>query len=77
MITADRSPFTLAACAEMVYTDLPLLQRIERIAARGLQVEIWDWTRPEKNLTAPGWTAGACPSGLSPRSPAPCGRGPR
>ena len=59
MITADRSPFTLAACAEMVYTDLPLLQRIERIAARGLQVEIWDWTRPEKNLAAMAATSAA------------------
>lgn len=46
------SPFTLAACAEMVYTDLPLLERIEKIAARGLEVEIWDWTKPEKDLPA-------------------------
>lgn len=59
MITADRSPFTLAACAEMVYTDLPLLQRIERIAARGLQVEIWDWTKPEKDLAAMAATGAA------------------
>jgi hydroxypyruvate isomerase len=34
----------LAACAEMVYLDLPLLDRIERITDRGLLVEIWDWS---------------------------------
>ncbi|WP_316670648.1 TIM barrel protein [uncultured Propionibacterium sp.] len=50
MITAEESPFTLAACAEMVFTDLPLLERVERIAERGLEVEIWDWAGPGKNL---------------------------
>ncbi|TQR84282.1 TIM barrel protein [Mycobacterium hodleri] len=34
----------LAACAEMVYLDLPLLDRIKRITDRGLLVEIWDWS---------------------------------
>lgn len=28
----------------MVFTDLPLIQRIERIHDRGFQVEIWNWT---------------------------------
>lgn len=37
-------PFTLAVCSEMVFTHLPLLQRVELIAERGFQVEIWDWT---------------------------------
>lgn len=46
------SPFTLAACAEMVYLDLPLVERVRRIASRGLEVEIWDWTRPDKDLDA-------------------------
>lgn len=36
--------FTLAVCAEMVFTDLPLLERVERIHDRGFQVEIWNWT---------------------------------
>ncbi|HEU4946031.1 MAG TPA: TIM barrel protein [Kribbella sp.] len=36
--------FTLAVCAEMVYTDRPLLERIERIDDGGFQVEIWNWT---------------------------------
>ncbi|CEG87261.1 TIM barrel protein [Propionibacterium freudenreichii] len=46
------SPFTLAACAEMVYLDLPFVERVERIAARGLQVEMWNWNAPDKDLTA-------------------------
>jgi hydroxypyruvate isomerase len=36
--------YTLAVCAEMVYTDLPLIERIETIHAAGFAVEIWDWT---------------------------------
>ncbi|HNB27460.1 MAG TPA: TIM barrel protein [Alphaproteobacteria bacterium] len=39
------SPFQLAVCAEMVFRDLPILERVKRIAARGFMVEIWDWTR--------------------------------
>lgn len=35
--------FTLAVCSEMVYTDLPHLQRVERIHGAGFAVEIWDW----------------------------------
>ena len=46
------SPFTLAACAEMIYLDLPLEERVKKIAARGLEVELWDWTKPEKDLEA-------------------------
>lgn len=37
------SPFTLAACAEMLYRDLPILDRVQRIADRGLEVEMWSW----------------------------------
>jgi hydroxypyruvate isomerase len=36
--------FTLAVSAEMVYLDLPFVQRVERIHEQGLAVEIWDWT---------------------------------
>ena len=36
--------FTLAVSAEMVYQDLPIVERVERIHARGFSVEIWDWT---------------------------------
>jgi hydroxypyruvate isomerase len=38
-------PFTLAVCAEMVFTDLPMLERVRRIDDLGFAVEIWDWTR--------------------------------
>jgi hydroxypyruvate isomerase len=34
----------LAACAEMLYLDLPFADRVRRIAERGFLVEIWDWT---------------------------------
>lgn len=42
--------FTLAVCAEMVYTELPFLERVERIRDRGFDVEMWDWTN--KDLSA-------------------------
>lgn len=32
----------LAVCAEMVYTELPFLERVERIHDAGFDVEIWD-----------------------------------
>ena len=38
------SPFTLAVCAEMVFTELPFVERVRRIDELGFQVEIWDWT---------------------------------
>lgn len=44
------SRITLAASAEMLYLDLPFTDRVTRIAERGLQVEIWDWTT--KDITA-------------------------
>jgi hydroxypyruvate isomerase len=37
--------FTLAACAEMIFTELPIIERVRRIDDLGFQVEIWDWTR--------------------------------
>ncbi|WP_290514135.1 TIM barrel protein [Aeromicrobium sp.] len=39
--------FTLAVCAEMVFTDLPLLERVQRIHEAGFAVEIWDWTNKD------------------------------
>ena len=35
----------LAACAEMLFLDLPFEERVARIRDRGLAVEIWDWSR--------------------------------
>ena len=37
--------FTLAVCAEMIFLDLPMAERVRRLASLGFQVEIWDWTR--------------------------------
>ncbi|MDO0909327.1 TIM barrel protein [Streptomyces sp. DT2A-34] len=37
--------YTLAACAEMVFLELPIDERARRIHDAGFQVEIWDWTR--------------------------------
>ena len=42
--------FTLAVCAEMVFVDLPILERVQRIHDLGFAVEIWDWTT--KDLSA-------------------------
>jgi hydroxypyruvate isomerase len=35
--------FRLAACAEMVYLDLPFTERVRRIADLGFEVEMWNW----------------------------------
>lgn len=34
--------FRLAVCAEMVYGELPLTERVERIHKQGFEVELWD-----------------------------------
>lgn len=44
--------FTLAVCAEMVFRRLPIEARVREIAARGFQVEIWDWTRHDVDALA-------------------------
>ncbi len=44
--------FTLAVCAEMVFTDLPVIERVRRIDDLGFQVEIWDWTRHDIDALA-------------------------
>lgn len=46
------SPFTLAVCADMQFTELPLVDRVRRIGEYGLAAEIWDWSRPEVDLEA-------------------------
>lgn len=40
----------LAVCAEMVFTDLPLPERVRRIDELGFDVEIWSWH--DKDLDA-------------------------
>ncbi len=50
-------PFTLAVCAEMVFCEYPVLERIRRISELGFQVEIWDWTKHDiKALVRSGAT---------------------
>lgn len=44
--------YTLAASAEMLYVELPFLERVRRIAARGMQVEIWDWSTKDVDALA-------------------------
>jgi hydroxypyruvate isomerase len=43
---------TLAVCAEMVFLDLPIGERVRRIADLGFQVEIWDWTTKDLDALA-------------------------
>ena len=38
------SAYSLSVCAEMVFSELPLIERVERIHAAGFGVEIWDWS---------------------------------
>jgi hydroxypyruvate isomerase len=37
--------FALAACAEMIFLDEPIVERVRRLDSLGFAVEIWDWTR--------------------------------
>ena len=36
--------FELAACAEMLFTELSMRDRVTELARLGFQVEIWDWS---------------------------------
>jgi hydroxypyruvate isomerase len=38
-------PFVLAVCSEMVFRDLPVVERVRRLTDLDVQVEIWDWTK--------------------------------
>ena len=44
--------FVLAACAEMLYLDLPFLERVRAIHDQGFAVEIWDWTTKDLHALA-------------------------
>jgi len=44
------SDFDLAVCAEMVFRDLPIIERVRRIHELGFAVEIWSWH--DKDLAA-------------------------
>ena len=47
---SDGYGFTLAVCAEMVFLDEPIEERVRMIHDLGFAVEIWDWTT--KDLAA-------------------------
>lgn len=46
------TPFQLAVCAEMVFTELPFPHRVQRITELGFDVEIWDWTNKDLDALA-------------------------
>lgn len=46
MTSSKSAPaFQLAACAEMLFRELPIVERVKRLDELGFLVEIWDWTR--------------------------------
>jgi hydroxypyruvate isomerase len=44
--------FTLAVCAEMIFRDQPIGERVRRIHDLGFAVEIWDWTTKDLDALA-------------------------
>ncbi|OXE35361.1 MAG: hydroxypyruvate isomerase [Phenylobacterium zucineum] len=49
--------YRLAASAEMLFAELPFIERVRRIHDRGFEVEIWDWsTKDIAALAASGAT---------------------
>jgi hydroxypyruvate isomerase len=39
--------YKLAACAEMIFQDLPFIERVNQISSDGFLVEIWDWSNKD------------------------------
>lgn len=46
------SDFELAVSAEMVFTDLPIVERVRRIHDLGFAAEIWSWHDKDLNALA-------------------------
>jgi hydroxypyruvate isomerase len=44
------SPFTLAACAEMLWPDRPFDWRLNRLTEMGFQCGIWNWTNHDLKM---------------------------
>ncbi len=44
--------FPLAVTSEMLFLDLPYLDRVRRIKELGFQVEMWDWTQKDLRAVA-------------------------
>jgi len=52
--------YRLAASAEMIFLELPFVDRVRAIHERGFEVEIWDWTKKDLHeLAATGATFGS------------------
>ena len=52
--------YRLAASAEMIFLDLPFVERVQRIHELGFEVEIWDWTKKNlRELAETGATIGS------------------
>ncbi len=45
-------PFTLAACAEMLFVDEPFSARVRKLTDLDMQIEMWDWTRHDIDMLA-------------------------
>lgn len=39
--------YRLAVSAEMIFTEMPFVERVRRLDELGYQVEIWDWTKKD------------------------------
>jgi hydroxypyruvate isomerase len=48
----EPAAFELAVCAEMVFLELPVAERVRRIDELGFQVEIWDWAAKDVDALA-------------------------
>ena len=44
------SPFTLAACAEMLWTDKAMDWRLKRLTEMGFQAGLWNWTNHDLTM---------------------------
>jgi len=44
--------YRLAASAEMMFVDVPFIERVRRIHDRGFEVEIWDWSTHDLDAIA-------------------------
>jgi hydroxypyruvate isomerase len=52
--------YRLAACAEMLFLDLPFVERVTTIRDLGFEIEIWNWANKDlKALEATGATIGS------------------
>lgn len=58
--------FRLAACAEMLYLELPFVERVRRISKLGYEVEMWNWqTKDLESLAKTGAIFGSMTGYLS------------